>query len=143
MSSLGLYVEALRHGRDDQASLRSLLAGPGAVRLDEASVEAEVELKTADLQDKIGQWASGTDTDTQSIKDDLAKIAQDAELIGDSVLQEQADTALRMIESAAAPASVQSAFQSPALTSPAPSRDTLRLASARDRKSPRLNSSHL
>ncbi len=130
VSSLGLYVEALRHGRDDQASLRSLLAGPGAVRLDEASVEAEVELKTADLQDKIGQWASGTDTDTQSIKDDLAKIAQDAELIGDSVLQEQADTALRMIESAAAPASVQSAFQSPALASPAPSSDTLRLASA-------------
>jgi chemosensory pili system protein ChpA (sensor histidine kinase/response regulator) len=130
VSSLGLYVEALRHGRDDQASLRSLLAGPGAVHLDEASVESEVELKTADLQEKIEQWASGTETDTQAIKDDLARIAQDAKLIGDSALEEQADTALRMIESAATPESVHSAFQSTPPASPAPSSETLRLAEA-------------
>lgn len=130
VSSLGLYVEALSHGRDDQASLRSLLAGPGVRHSEEASVEAEVRESTADVKDKIEQWATGSETDAESIKHDLAKISQDAELIGDSALQEQADTALRMIESDASPEAVQAAFEGAEPASPAPSPEAERLAAA-------------
>jgi chemosensory pili system protein ChpA (sensor histidine kinase/response regulator) len=130
VSSLGLYVEALRHGRDDQASLRSLLAGPGARPEEGFSVEAEVLEKTADVQDKLDQWVEGASIDAEAIKQDLASIVEDAELIGDNRLRQQADDALRALEATASPEAVQSVFQA-APTAPAePSPEAARLAGA-------------
>jgi chemosensory pili system protein ChpA (sensor histidine kinase/response regulator) len=111
VSSLGLYIDALSHGRDDQAGLRALLAGPGQRASDEASVEETVREQAAELKGKIEQWATGADTDTEALRQDLARIAQDAELVGDGALQEQADTALRMIATDAPASEVRSVFQ--------------------------------
>jgi chemosensory pili system protein ChpA (sensor histidine kinase/response regulator) len=130
VSSLGLYVEALSHGRDDQAALRSLLAGPGAKPAEEFSIEAEVRDKAEDVRDKLDQWAEGKDADAESIKHELASIAEDAELIGDQRLRQQADSALRMLETTAAPEAVQTVFQGVAAPIAAPSAEATRLAQA-------------
>jgi chemosensory pili system protein ChpA (sensor histidine kinase/response regulator) len=131
VSSLGIYVEALSHGRDEQASLRSLLAGPAAGKA-EPSLESTVQEKAADIKDKLEQWTTepASKQDKAEIREELIQISQDAELIGDHALQSQAGTALRLIEAAAPDAEVQNAFQTDTVPVAAPDAQTMRLAEA-------------
>ncbi|MFA5081996.1 MAG: hypothetical protein WC474_05570, partial [Hydrogenophilaceae bacterium] len=61
ISSLGLYVEALRNGRDDSSGLQALLTPAGAAGPTEASIEEALAEATEKLQVTAGQLNEAAD----------------------------------------------------------------------------------
>ena len=92
VSSLGIYVEALRYGRDDPGALRSLLSGPGQHEPGDSSLENELSQQRTQILEKLDRWANSAipTEDRAGIEAELNRIEQDAELVGDTALQEQA-----------------------------------------------------
>ncbi|MDR3393822.1 MAG: Hpt domain-containing protein, partial [Parasulfuritortus sp.] len=113
ISTLGLYVDALRNGRDDPIGLRVLLAPPAEAVPVEVSVEQELEESAARLKETADQLAEATDQVEArgEIKRELSRIAQDADLVGDSDLRGQAGEALRLIDEGASTEAIQAAVQ--------------------------------
>lgn len=114
ISTLGLYIEALRHGRDDPSGLRTLLQPPEPEKAKETRLEAELAACTEKLRESLGQLdaTSGQPEVRAAIKQALSRIAQDADLVGDGGLREQADEALRRLAENAPPAAaIESALQ--------------------------------
>jgi len=104
LSTLGLYVDALRYGRDDPSDIKRLLATPEAkAEAKEKSVETQAKEEAQRLRDAVGQWvATGRDaTLKDQLKNELSKLAQDAELVGDGELKVQADKLAKVLESTA------------------------------------------
>jgi chemosensory pili system protein ChpA (sensor histidine kinase/response regulator) len=138
LSTLGLYMDALRYGKDDSRALAGLLAQPEVVAAPaEKSVEAQIREETERLKESVEQWAvEGVDAgQRETLKSELGQLARDADLIGDADLRGQADVALKALAAAAAPEMVKQAVEglggAPA-AAPAPSAESVRLAAASD-----------
>jgi chemosensory pili system protein ChpA (sensor histidine kinase/response regulator) len=106
LSTLGLYVDALRYGRGDPSEMKRLLATPEAKpQPKEESVEAQARAEAQRLREAVGQWLAGglQGADREAAKgmlrEDLAKLVRDAELVGDGELRTQADNLLKALES--------------------------------------------
>jgi chemosensory pili system protein ChpA (sensor histidine kinase/response regulator) len=113
ISTLGLYVEALRNGRDDPAGLRDLLSPPEQTGPAEISVEKDLEESAARLRQTSSQLAEGSEQSEirDEIKRELSRIAQDADLVGDNSLRGQAGEAIRLLDEGASTEAIQAAVQ--------------------------------
>jgi chemosensory pili system protein ChpA (sensor histidine kinase/response regulator) len=139
LSTLGVYLDALRHGRDDSQALAGLLAQPEIVVQPEATVESQIRADTDRIKENVQQWAEqGGDAEArESLKAELGQLARDADLVGDATLRGQADAAMKALSDAdSAPpgelvAAVQSIGAAP-LEAPPPSAEAMRLAAASD-----------
>ncbi len=138
LSTLGLYVEALRYGRDDTQKLTGLLARRESLPSPEASVEAEIRAETARLQEEAARLAGGeaTEADRQALGEGLSKLARDADLVGNVQLKEQAQQAIQALKENAPAQAIGSVVQqigAPAgAAQAAPSAEAAQLAGATD-----------
>ncbi len=138
LSYLGLYIEALRYGRDDSKALRTLLDRPMASGPQEATVETQLRGEAEQIKESARQWADqgAQPQGRAALKADLIQLARDADLVADSDLRDQADAAVQALETATTPEQIRQALENitPAISSPAqaPSADALRLAAASD-----------
>ncbi|MDP2433092.1 MAG: Hpt domain-containing protein [Pseudomonadota bacterium] len=141
LSYLGIYMEALRYGRDDSKALRALLDRPMASGKREATVETELRGEAEQIVESVRQWADqgGQSEGRAALKAELTQLARDADLVADSDLRDKAAAAAQVLENATSLDQVREAVQNitPAAagtptTAPAPSADTLRLAAASD-----------
>ncbi|MDP2833883.1 MAG: Hpt domain-containing protein [Pseudomonadota bacterium] len=141
LSYLGIYMEALRYGRDDSKALRALLDRPMASGVREATVETELRGEAEQIVASVRQWADqgGQSEGRAALKAELIQLARDADLVADNDLRDKAAAAAQALESATSLDQVREAVQNitPATTgtpatAPAPSADTLRLAAASD-----------
>lgn len=91
LSTLGLYIEALRYGRDDRQQLASLLARSHDMAAPTASVETEIEADIATLHRQAEALSSGQAAPEvmAALELELGKLAQDADLIDDAELKAQ------------------------------------------------------
>jgi chemosensory pili system protein ChpA (sensor histidine kinase/response regulator) len=121
ISTLGLYVDALRTGRNDPSHVLKLIGGPEEAPMTEMSVEQDIADTAVKLRETANQLTETEATPElrEEIKRELARIAQDADLVGDGALRGQADAALRLIADNAAPEEIRGAVQSLS-TTPAP-----------------------
>ncbi len=137
LSYLGLYMEALRYGRDDSKALKTLLDRPMASGPREATVETELRGEAEHIQESVQQWAEhGGDAEGRAaLKADLIQLARDADLVADSGLREKADAAVQALETAINPDQVRQAVRdlaAPATPAPTPNAESLRLAAQSD-----------
>ncbi|TCJ17214.1 hypothetical protein EZJ19_04485 [Parasulfuritortus cantonensis] len=104
VSTLGLYVEALRNGRDDPAGLIRLLHPEAEAEPAETSVEEHLAALKEGLVATVDRLAEGGEADTLrgELRADLQRIAQDADLVGDAALRGQADEVRRLLDDNAA-----------------------------------------
>ncbi len=134
LSTLGLYVEALRYGRDDRQQLASLLARRETLRPREASVETQLREAVAGLQRQAEELPAGElDADTRDqLAGELGRIARDADLVGDLQLKSQAEQALQQVAAQGTAGTVRAAIQQlgQAPAAAAPSAEALKLAAA-------------
>lgn len=138
ISTLGLYVDGLRDGRDDVVSLRRLLAPSTAIEAAETSVEQDLAASTEQLIEAAGQLSAAGDQEAarEELGKALARVARDADLVGDRALRGQADSAMRLLREGASAEAVQTAVQTLAgvapAAPPAPAVEQLAAASARE-----------
>jgi len=149
LSTLGIYLDALRHGRDDSQTLTGLLAQPEVVVVPEVSVqsvETQIRADTDRIKESVQQWgAEGGDAEARAaLKSELGQLARDADLVGDAALRGQADAALKALDFAGDAANdavhpaqavlqaVQDIGATAAVEAPAPSAEAVRLAAASD-----------
>ena len=133
LSTLGLYVDALRYGRDDPKAMAQLLATPEApAQPKEESVEKQARATAERLRDEVAAWAAaGGDAAQKSVlKTELTQLARDADLIGNSALRGQADHLIKALDQALDDANTAAKNLAPAAA--APSAETQRLAAASD-----------
>lgn len=135
LSTLGLYVDALRYGRDDPTGMKRLLATPEAkAQPKEKSVETQAREEAQRLREAVAQWVAGGRDEGQkaTLKTELATLARDAELVGDGNLRAQADSLLKALASPAESAGGDAATPAmePAPAKVAPSAEAQRLAGA-------------
>ncbi len=140
LSTLGIYMDALRHGRDDSQTLTRLLAQPEVVQQAEATVETQIQADTDRIKESVQQWAeAGGDEEARAtLKQDLGQLARDADLVGNTELRLQADVAMKALADTdnetpaeAVLAAVQNIGAS-SVEAPAPSAEAVRLAAASD-----------
>ncbi len=142
LSTLGIYLDALRHGRDDSQTLSGLLAQPEIVLAPEVSVEDQIRADTDRIKESVQHWGAegGDEAARASLKTELSQLARDADLVGDAALRSQADAAMKALDAAkdeTAPAqavlqAVQDIGASVAVEAPPPSAEAIRLAAASD-----------
>ncbi|OYY95084.1 MAG: hypothetical protein B7Y41_05920 [Hydrogenophilales bacterium 28-61-23] len=142
LSTLGIYLDALRHGRDNSQSLAGLLARPEVVAAPEVSVETQIRADTDRIKQSVQQLsAAGDDAEARAaLKSELGQLARDADLVGDASLRGQADAAMKALDAnkdagnaaQAVIQAVQNLGASSALEAPAPSAEAVRLAAASD-----------
>lgn len=105
LSTLGLYVDALRYGRDDAREMQRLLATPEArPKAKEVSVETQAREEAQRLQLAVQQWFADGGRDEVAkarLKTELSAFKRDAELVGNTGLRIQADTLLQALEGGA------------------------------------------
>ena len=137
LSYLGLYMEALRYGRDDRKALITLLARPMASGPREDTVETQIRGEAEQIKESVQQWVNqgGGTEGRAALKTELIQLARDADLVADSGLRDQADAAVQALDAAVSPDQVRQAVENiaaPAAPAPVPSADALRLAAASD-----------
>ncbi len=136
LSYLGLYMEALRYGRDDSKALKSLLNRPMASGPREATVETALRGEAELLRESVQKWAEqdAQPQDLAALKAGLTQLARDADLVDDSALRGKAAAAVQALETATNVEQVRQAVEkiAPAAPTPAPSGDAVRLAAASD-----------
>ncbi len=135
LSTLGLYMEALRYGRDDPQQLASLLARRQTMAPPAASVESQLQEDIASLQRQAASLTGGemTETTRAALEAGLGKLARDADLVGDSQLKAQVELALHQLGGHAPAAALHDAIQGigkAAATPVAPSPQAAQLAGA-------------
>lgn len=140
LSTLGIYMDALRHGHDDNQALTKLLSQPEVVKHVEVTVETQIQADTDRIKESVQQWAEagGDDEARETLKQDLGQLARDADLVGNTELRLQADVAMKALaavdeetQADAVLAAVQSIGAS-SIEAPAPSAEAVRLAAASD-----------
>ncbi len=111
LSGLGFYIEAVEQQRPDRERLIApLLArrtgeAPAALQDDEGSVETAVDELRAQLPSLVEEVrAAPTATARQGLKAKLETLRDDAELIGDATLAQQAEGALAELDAGGAAA---------------------------------------
>jgi len=147
LSTLGIYLDALRHGRDDTQILSGLLAQPEVILEPEVSVEQQIVTDIERIKDSVRQWGElgderrGSPDERSAIKSELAQLARDADLVGDAGLRGQADAAMKALDASTLGGDtkqvVMRAVQNigtPAqsVEAPAPTAESVRLAAASD-----------
>ncbi len=122
LSTLGLYMEALRYGRDDPQRLVSLLARRQAMAAPAASVEAQIEADIASLHRQASALAGGEATPQvlEALEGSLGKLMRDADLVGDTQLKAQVERALDQLGGHAPAAALYSAIQGIGKVAPTP-----------------------
>ncbi len=110
LSTLGLYVETLRYGRDDPQQLASLLARKETLPSAEASVESHIREVIERLRSQAAQGPAGEDGQ-RALRDDLVRLVRDADLVGNSVLRGQVDDALRLVDGHAGDEAIRAAIR--------------------------------
>lgn len=133
LSTLGMYMDALRYGRDDSRAMAGLLARPEVRPAAETSVESQIRAETERLKESVEKWAAaGADAEgREALKTELGQLARDADLVGDADLRGQADAALRALSGETAPEAVMQAVAGlggASASAPAPSAEAVRLA---------------
>jgi chemosensory pili system protein ChpA (sensor histidine kinase/response regulator) len=115
LSSLGFYIEEVQHGRADAESIisRTLSRLTGEPEeetaapqeeaeetLAEESIEASLGAQKLLAQESFQEWQANPEdlAARQKLEKSLSGLAQDAELIADSGLKEQAATARRLLD---------------------------------------------
>jgi chemosensory pili system protein ChpA (sensor histidine kinase/response regulator) len=115
LSSLGFYIEAVQHGRVDAENIisRTLSRLTGEPEEKTAVAQAEVEKTLAEesieasldtqkhlAQENFQEWQANPEdlAARQKLEKSLTGLAQDAELVADSALKEQAATARRLLD---------------------------------------------
>jgi len=136
LSYLGLYVEALRYGRDDSKALKALLDRPMASGAVDATVETALRGETEQLKESVREWADqgGQTPGRAALKAELTQLARNADLVADSALRDQAAAAVHVLETATSAEQVRQAIQNiaPAAAAPAPTAESLRLVAQSD-----------
>ncbi len=136
LSTLSLYMDGLRYGRDDHRVMLALLARPEVRAGEEETVESQVREETERILDSATQLAQQDGGDASArvaLRSDLAQLARDADLIGDRDLRGRADAALRALNEEAPAAEVREALAGAAdVATPAPSAQAVRLAASTD-----------
>ncbi len=103
ISTLGLYIEALRLGRDDQAALRGLLAPPAA-EAREVRVEDALRAQLAAARSEVEAWiaapaeTAGAEVARAALKTTLAGLQRDADLVSDPVLRAEAEALAHQLD---------------------------------------------
>ena len=131
LATLGLYMDALRYGRDDPAEMKRLLATPEAKpQPKELSVEAQARAEAQRLAEAVNQWLAGGGSEAAKaqIKADLDALMRDAELVGDGNLRAQAESLRQALEGTAEQAGAAAAAMAKAKV--VPSAEIQRLAEA-------------
>ena len=157
LSSLGFYVEAVQHGKGDAFEILAPVIGhfPGLKQREEpeklaAEAEAAAEDETIALpvasveegledQKKLAQslytaWQSDkTDDNREKLLAQVSLLHQDADLMDDTALKEQASAALTLLEAGGASPELDAAvaaLSAPKVAAVAPSEETARLLEA-------------
>ena len=135
LSTLGLYMEALRYGRDDPQQLASLLTRRDTMAAPAASVESQIEEDIASLQRQAATLTGGEigQEARDAMEAGLGKLMRDADLVGDSQLKAQVELALHQLGGHAPAAALHDAIQGigkSAATPVAPSPEAVQLVSA-------------
>ena len=108
LSTLGLYIEALRLGRDDQAALRSLIAPVPTAEARETSVEDALRAQLAVIRREVEDWiAHPAEPDEEDaakarLKSELAAIQRDADLVSDPAVRADVEALMRQLDQEAA-----------------------------------------
>ncbi len=141
LSALGFFIDAMQHGATDFAEFTRTMKGESATveaeeesAADGGSVEAELEQAKRETQALL-QAFKEQPADTQlrqELKQNLETLKQDADLVADATLGQQAKAALSALDAGAAPAIDQALanLRPQAAAAPAPSAETLQLAQA-------------
>ncbi len=113
LSTLGLYMEALRFGRNDPQQLLSLLARRQDMAAATVSVEDQIQEDIAALQRQAVALPQGTlgPQERQALESGLGKLARDADLVGDARLKAQVEEALNLIAQADTAEAMQAAVE--------------------------------
>ncbi|HUX65266.1 Hpt domain-containing protein [Sulfuricella sp.] len=115
LSSLGFYIEEVQHGRADAENIisrtLSRLTGEPEEKtavpqeeveetLAEESIEASLDSQKHLAQENFQEWQANPEdlAARQKLEKSLSGLAQDAELVADSELKEQATTARRLLD---------------------------------------------
>ncbi len=143
LSGLGFFVEALQHGPADLDGilqpLRPAVPAAAETALEEEgpapSVEAELERQKREAQALVEALREkpGDEGVREELKQHLETMRQDASLVADGRLEQEAKAALAALAAAPAEAAagqVEEAVARVAPAAPAPSAETLRLAEA-------------
>jgi len=151
LSALGFFIDAMQHGATDFAEFsRTMTAGTGPAEGEsEAEAEAEGEIEAAQPALRVEDELEQAKRDTQSLltalkeqpadenlrrdlKHNLEVLKQDADLVADSALGQQAKAALSALDTGNAEAlgTALSGLRTQTSEAPAPSVETLQLAQA-------------
>ncbi len=135
LSALGFFIDSMQHGASDFAEFtRAMNAAPDAAAGEDAaagSVEQELEQAKRETQALLQalQDQPADESLRHELKQNLEILKQDADLVADSALGQQAKAALSALDAGAAPA-IDAALASFRPTTAAPSAETLQLAQA-------------
>ncbi len=124
LSGLGFYIEALKHGKADfAAAMRPVAPAQAAPAEPEAeTVEQGLEQHKRETQVLLeALQASPADEGLRhELKEKLESIRDDADLVADAALGEQASVALRQLDAAAGPDDTQGLARTLATMAPVP-----------------------
>ncbi|MFC5302213.1 Hpt domain-containing protein [Azospira restricta] len=138
LSALGFFIDAMQHGATDFAEFtRSMSAPPPAAAEEEAaagSVEQELEQAKRETQALLIALKEQPADEglRQELKQNLETLKQDADLVADSALGQQAKAALSALDAGGAPAvdEALAGLRPQTAAAPTPSAETLQLAQA-------------
>ncbi|MBI2308055.1 MAG: Hpt domain-containing protein [Rhodocyclales bacterium] len=137
LSALGFFIDSMQHGATDFAEFtRTMTAVPVEAEEEaaESSVEQELEQAKRETQALLQAYKEQPADEglRQELKQNLETLKQDADLVADSALGQQAKAALSALDSGAAPAvdEALAGLRPQAAEAPAPSAQTLQLAQA-------------
>ncbi len=137
LSTLGLYMEALRYGQDDVEKLSSLLVRSDQLPSPEASVEAQIKEDISQLKARVAEAEAAGDTTQlrEEVRTAAGKLKRDADLVGDTGLHAQTQAILGLFEQSAPDQDILAAVASLGPTAPsaaAPTPEAAELVTASD-----------
>ena len=139
LSALGFFIDAMQHGATDFAEFsRSMSAQPETEEAEEApgsSVEQELEQSKRETQALLTAYKEQPSDEKlrQELKQNLETLKQDADLVADSALGQQAKAVLSALDAGATAPALEQAIagiKPQAVEAPKPSEQTLQLAQA-------------
>ena len=138
LSALGFFIDSMQHGATDFAEFsRAMQAKPAVIEdeAEESSVERELEQAKRETQALITALKDQPADERlrQELKQNLETLKQDADLVADSALGQQAKAALSALDAGDSAPAIDEAIaiikpQTP--EAPTPSAETLQLAQA-------------
>jgi len=103
LSTLGLYIDAIRHGKDSTKAMLSLLALPeSGAQPEEQRLEQRLQEDIQRLELAVQQWLAqnGDENEVDTLLAELEQLAHDADLVGDLDLRAHAENLTRNLNEA-------------------------------------------